>query len=95
MTLDPVTRKDTSADFFGEENVPREAITMGVATILDAREILILATGEHKSAIVHRAVEGEIDHEIAATFLQSPRRDDRSISTGRLQRRSRESPRRG
>ncbi len=70
ITLDLVTRKDTAADFFGEENVPREAITMGVATILDAREILILATGEHKAAIIRRAVEGEVDHEVAATFLQ-------------------------
>ncbi|HEY7636659.1 MAG TPA: glucosamine-6-phosphate deaminase [Gemmatimonadales bacterium] len=70
ITLDLVTRKDTAADFFGEENVPREAITMGVATILEAREILILATGEHKAAIVRRAVEGEVDHEVAATFLQ-------------------------
>jgi len=61
---------DTAADFFGEENVPREAITMGVATILEAREILILATGEHKAEIVRRAVEGEVDHEVAATFLQ-------------------------
>ena len=49
VTLDLVTRKDAAADFFGEENVPREAITMGVATILEAREILILATGEHKA----------------------------------------------
>ena len=70
VTLDLVTRKDTAADFFGEENVPREAITMGVATIFDAREILILATGEHKADIVRRAVEGEVDHEVAATFLQ-------------------------
>jgi glucosamine-6-phosphate deaminase len=70
VTLDLVTRKDTAADFFGEENVPREAITMGVATIFDAREILMLATGEHKSEIVRRAVEGEVDHEVAATFLQ-------------------------
>jgi glucosamine-6-phosphate deaminase len=70
VTLDLVTRKDTAADFFGEENVPREAITMGVATILEAREILMLATGEHKADIVRRAVEGEIDHEVAATFLQ-------------------------
>ena len=43
---------------------------MGVATILEAREIAILATGEHKAAIVRRAVEGEIDLEVAATFLQ-------------------------
>jgi glucosamine-6-phosphate deaminase len=70
VTLDLVTRRDTAADFFGEENVPREAITMGVGTILEAREILILATGEHKADIVRRAVEGELDHEVAATFLQ-------------------------
>ena len=70
ITLDLVTRKDGAADFFGEENVPREAVTMGVATILEAREILIVATGEHKAHIVRRAVEGEVDHEVAATFLQ-------------------------
>jgi glucosamine-6-phosphate deaminase len=68
--LDVITRRDAAADFFGEDNVPREAITMGVATILEAREILIMATGEHKAAIVKRAVEGDIDLEVAATFLQ-------------------------
>jgi glucosamine-6-phosphate deaminase len=71
VTLDAVTRKDAAADFFGENNVPREAITMGVATILAAREVAILATGEHKSAIVKRAVEGAVDLEVAATFLQT------------------------
>jgi len=70
VTLDTVTRRDAAADFFGEEYVPREAITMGVATIMDAKEIAILATGEHKSSIVRRAVEGEVDVEVAATFLQ-------------------------
>ncbi len=70
VTLDTITRRDAAADFYGEANVPREAITMGVATILEAREIAILATGEHKAAIVRRAVEGEVDNEVAATFLQ-------------------------
>src|SRR6059036_363445 len=70
VTLDTVTRKDASADFFGEDNVPREAITMGVATILEAREIALIATGEHKAAIVRRAVEGEASPDVAATFLQ-------------------------
>src|SRR5688500_6105537 len=70
VTLDLITRCEAAADFFGEENVPREAITMGVATILEAREIAILATGEHKAPIVRRAVEGEVDVEVAATFLQ-------------------------
>ena len=68
--LDNVTRRDAAADFFGEEFVPKEAVTMGVATILDAREIAILATGEHKSRIVQRAVEGDVNLEVAATFLQ-------------------------
>ncbi len=71
--LDTVTRRDAASDFFGEDYVPRQALTMGVATILDAREIVILATGEHKASIVRRAVEGEIDLEVAATFLQSHR----------------------
>src|SRR5256712_7924864 len=70
VTLDTLTRKDAAADFFGVENVPREAITTGVATILDAKEIALLATGEHKAAIVARAVEGDISTDVAATFLQ-------------------------
>src|SRR3989475_2908880 len=43
---------------------------MGVATILEAREIALIATGEHKSEIVARAVEGEVSQDVAATFLQ-------------------------
>jgi glucosamine-6-phosphate deaminase len=70
VTLDLLTRKDAAADFFGEDNVPREAITMGVATILEAREIALIATGEHKAAIVRRAVEGDIAPQVAATYLQ-------------------------
>jgi len=70
VMLDAITRRDAAADFFGEDFVPREALTMGIATILEAREIAILATGEHKAPIVQRAVEGEIDVEVAATFLQ-------------------------
>ena len=71
--LDTVTRRDAAADFFGEENVPREAITTGVATIMAAREIVLIATGEHKAAIVQRAVEGPVTREIAATYLQHHR----------------------
>jgi glucosamine-6-phosphate deaminase len=70
VTLDTITRKDAAADFFGEDSVPREAVTMGIATILAAREIAIIATGEHKAAIVRRAVEGDVDLTVAATFLQ-------------------------
>src|SRR5919108_4833611 len=70
VTLDPVTRRDAAGSFFGEENVPHQAITMGVGTILDARKIVILAFGEHKAPIVQRAVEEEMTDAIAASFLQ-------------------------
>jgi glucosamine-6-phosphate deaminase len=70
ISLDTVTRRDAAGDFFGEDNVPTEAITMGVATIMDAREIALVATGEHKAAIIRRAVEGEPDPDVAATYLQ-------------------------
>ena len=71
IALDTVTRRDAAADFFGEDNVPTEAITMGVASILEAREVALVATGEHKSAILRRAVEGEPDPDVAATYLQT------------------------
>ena len=70
VVLDTITRRGAAADFFGIENVPAEAITMGVATILEAREIALVALGEHKADIVRRAVEGDMDRAVAATHLQ-------------------------
>jgi glucosamine-6-phosphate deaminase len=70
IALDTITRRDAAADFFGEDNVPTEAITMGVATIMEAREVALIATGEHKAAIIRRAVEGEPVPDVAATYLQ-------------------------
>jgi glucosamine-6-phosphate deaminase len=69
-TLDPVTRRDAAGDFFGEENVPHQALTMGVGTILDARKVVLLAFGEHKAGVVHRAAEGPVTDAVAASFLQ-------------------------
>ncbi len=71
ITLDRVTRIDAASDFFGEENVPRRAITMGVGTIMDARRVILLAFGEHKAPIVGRAVEGDVTASVAASFLQT------------------------
>src|SRR5438034_2255640 len=70
VTLDPVTRRDAASDFFGEDNVPHQAITVGVGTILEARKIVLMAFGEHKAPIVARAVEGDVTEAIAASFLQ-------------------------
>ncbi len=68
--LDSLTRKDAAADFFGEPNVPFRAVTMGIGTILRAREIALIATGEHKAPIVKRAVEGPVHPDVPATYLQ-------------------------
>ena len=73
VTLDPVTRQDAASDFFGDENVPLQALTMGVGTILEARKIVIIALGEHKAKIVRRAVEEPISEEVTASFLQAHR----------------------
>jgi glucosamine-6-phosphate deaminase len=70
ITLDKVTRMDAASDFFGEWNVPRKAITMGVETILSARRIVLLAFGEHKAGIIKRSVEGEVSSVVAASYLQ-------------------------
>src|SRR5947209_5091731 len=70
ITLDRVTRMDAASDFFGEWNVPRKAITMGVETILSAKTVVLLAFGEHKAGIIRRAVEGEVSSSVAASYLQ-------------------------
>ncbi len=70
VILDEITRKDAASDFFGEENVPQEAITMGVGTILDCDEVVLMATGEHKAPIVKQAVEQPPTHEVTASYLQ-------------------------
>ena len=70
VIIHPFTRRDAAADFFGEANVPREAITMGVATILSSREIILAALGENKANVVKSAVEGLRTVEVPASLLQ-------------------------
>ena len=70
VTLGDLTRSDAAADFGGKENVPTEAITMGVGTIFKAKEIVLMAWNEKKAEIVKKAVEGEISSDIPATYLQ-------------------------
>jgi glucosamine-6-phosphate deaminase len=71
ITLDGVTRRDAASDFFGEQYVPRRAITMGVGTILQARRLIMMAFGEGKAPVVAKAVEGPITPAVAASFLQT------------------------
>lgn len=69
-TLTSRTRAD-NARFFGQgEDVPAFAITMGIATIMEAREIVLLATGSDKAAAVRMMVEGPISAFCPASILQ-------------------------
>lgn len=70
ITLDHITVVDAASDFFGEENVPRKAITMGVGTILNAKRIILMAWGEGKAPIIKEAVEGPVSDIVPATYLQ-------------------------
>jgi glucosamine-6-phosphate deaminase len=62
---------DDNAKFFasGEES-PRCAITMGIGTILEARKVLLLATGASKAAAVAKSIEGPITCAVSASALQ-------------------------
>ena len=52
------------------EAVPREALSMGMATILQARAIVLLATGQSKASCVARVLGGDITTELPGSFLQ-------------------------
>jgi glucosamine-6-phosphate deaminase len=71
ITLDHITITDAASDFFGEQYVPRKAITMGVGTIMEAKEIVLMAWGEGKCRIIRKTVEGDITDHVPATYLQN------------------------
>jgi glucosamine-6-phosphate deaminase len=69
--LTPITRQQNASMFGGDpEKVPKRALTMGVGTILDSRELLLLATGGAKASILAKAVEGPITAMISASAMQ-------------------------
>ncbi|HAE18798.1 MAG: glucosamine-6-phosphate deaminase [Akkermansiaceae bacterium] len=71
VTLARKTIIDAAPSFGGEENVPTHAITMGVASILEAERVVLMARGASKKEIVHRAICGEVGPEVPASFLQN------------------------
>jgi glucosamine-6-phosphate deaminase len=69
-TLTERTRRD-NARFFGSlEEVPRHVVTQGIGTILDARHVVLVATGSGKADPVARAVEGPVTAMVPASALQ-------------------------
>ncbi len=70
-TLDPATRRAAAGVFFGETNVPTQAISMGMGTILEARHVLLMALGEHKAKVVRNLAEDAVSPRCPASLLQS------------------------
>lgn len=70
VNLTDNTIKANSRLFEKKDEVPRQAITMGIKSIMQARKILVIASGEDKAEIVKRAFWGEVTPEIPASILQ-------------------------
>lgn len=71
VRLHEVTRRENAALFGGKpEAVPREALSMGMGTILKARRLALIATGERKAQCVERMVRGPLTTRLPASFLQ-------------------------
>ncbi|MDL2320320.1 6-phosphogluconolactonase [Alistipes sp. OttesenSCG-928-B03] len=70
VALGNVTRKAASSLFFGLKNTPDKAITMGLGTILDAREVILMAWGEEKAEVMASILEGDVAPSLPASYLQ-------------------------
>ena len=73
-TLTEKTRKDNARYFKNLDDVPKYAITMGVGTIMDAKELLLLASGDGKANAIRSAAEGPLTSQCPASIIQLHRK---------------------
>jgi glucosamine-6-phosphate deaminase len=71
ILLDNLSRKDASELYGTVDAVPISAITLGVGTILKAKQIILVAWGEHKSSVIKSAIEEGVTDSLPASFLQT------------------------
>ena len=64
------SRKVQSPAFFGLENTPKMAVTMGIDTVMRADRIVLMAWGEEKADVVQKVVEGAVTDQVPASHLQ-------------------------
>ncbi len=72
--LSEETRRDNARFFTSPAEVPTHAVTMGIGTIMEARELILMASGETKADAVKAAVEGPITAIVPASIMQMHRR---------------------
>jgi glucosamine-6-phosphate deaminase len=74
VRLKESTRRSNAMLFAGDvTKVPKEAVSMGMATILKAKRIVLIATGKSKARCVERMLDGPITPKLPASFLQMHR----------------------
>lgn len=71
LMLAGATSRSESAHNLGVSSLPKCCISMGIATILEARSIYLMAWGEEKASVLTKAIEGKITDAIPASFLQN------------------------
>jgi len=70
VNLTAKTIRANSRFFNNAQEVPKQAITMGIGTIMQAKEIILLANGKRKARVVERTINGPITTKVPATVLQ-------------------------
>ncbi len=70
ITLNSITKIDAAGYFYGEQNVPKYGITLGIGNFLKAKRIILLAWGENKAATIRESVEGDCTEHVPMSALQ-------------------------
>lgn len=70
LDLTPESRDQSSAYWNGREEIPVQAMTMGVGTLLEADRIILIVTGESKAEILRRTLEEPMAAEVPASWLR-------------------------
>ena len=70
VDLSEQTIQDNSRFFDSIDDVPKQAITMGLGTIMESKKIILMAKGKHKLNILKVAMNGEVTEDVPASILQ-------------------------
>ena len=71
VNLSEQTIEDNARFFDSIEDVPKQAITMGLGTIMESKKIVLIANGKHKLNILNIAMSGEVTEDVPASILQN------------------------
>ena len=71
VNLSEQTIEDNSRFFGSVDDTPKQAITMGLGTIMESKKIILMANGDHKLNILNVAMNGEVTEDVPASILQN------------------------